>query len=400
MFSFFRQTFRQWARSGTRLGAQRGPVRQLRCEALEDRTLLSLTGTEFLVNTSRLKPQNQPAVASSSIGRSVVVWTEAKASRDYDIKAQRYDSSGRKVGREIVITNSREHEHSPTVAMDARGNFVVVWTIDFTPTDKDIWAARYRSDGTRIGSAFRVAWSHRSEHAPSVAMAANGDFVVSYSFQFTTSDADVYAKLYRANGSLARTITVADSARSEGQSSVAAASDGRFAIAHVRQDNVYLQRYTRTGTRVGGEVAVAATSRREQAPDVAMDNSGNAVVAFQTSTSTWNVQARRVSSSGTLGPLVTVATTSAQEAAPSVAIHPTTKKFVVAYQSDTGSTKSVKVTEVSASNRVVRTSVLGTRLTDPSVSVGTSSRFLVVASSIGRRGIDADGGVFGRMGVL
>jgi hypothetical protein len=231
-------------------------------------------------------------------------------------------------------------------------------------------------------------------------VAGNGDFVVSYSFQFTTADADVYAKLYRANGSLSRTVTVADTARSETQSSVAAASDGRFAVAYVRQDNVYLQRYTRTGTRVGSEISVAATSRREQAPDVAMDSSGNVVVAFQTSSSTWNVQARRVSSGGTLGPLVTVASTSAQEAAPSVAVHPTLKKFVVAYQSDTRSTRSVKATEVSASNRVVRTSVLGTGLTDPSVSVGTSSRFFVVASSVGRRGIDADGGIFGRMGVL
>src|SRR4051794_10506572 len=127
MFSFFRQTFCQWARSGTRAGAQAPPVRRLECEALEARNLLSLSSTQLLVNTTKLHPQNQPAVASSSIGRSVVVWTDNKSSIDKDIKAQVYDSTGHKVGREITITGTRNNEYNPTVAMDARGNFVVVW---------------------------------------------------------------------------------------------------------------------------------------------------------------------------------------------------------------------------------------------------------------------------------
>ena len=59
MFSFFRQTFCQWARSGTRTGAQAPPVRRPECEALEDRTLLSLSGTQALVNTTKPHPQNQ-----------------------------------------------------------------------------------------------------------------------------------------------------------------------------------------------------------------------------------------------------------------------------------------------------------------------------------------------------
>src|SRR5437868_15138134 len=92
MFSFIRQSFCQWARSGTRAGAQAPPVRRLECEALEARNLLSLSSTQFLVNTTKLHPQNQAAVASSPIGRSVVVWTDNKSSIDKDIKAQVYDS--------------------------------------------------------------------------------------------------------------------------------------------------------------------------------------------------------------------------------------------------------------------------------------------------------------------
>jgi len=43
MFSFFRQRFREWPRSGTRAGARRHPVRHLECDSPEDRLLLSLT---------------------------------------------------------------------------------------------------------------------------------------------------------------------------------------------------------------------------------------------------------------------------------------------------------------------------------------------------------------------
>src|SRR5262245_9609926 len=178
MFSFFRRTFRQLARSGTRTGAHRPSVRRLECEALEDRTLPSLSGTEILVNTTTLHRQDQPAVASSSSGRSVVVWTDHKTSNDGNIKAQGCDSARRQIGKEITITGTRNNEYNPVVAMDALGNFVVVWTIDFYGSDKDLWGARFRSDGTRLGQPISVAWSPHAEYDPSIAMAANGNFVV------------------------------------------------------------------------------------------------------------------------------------------------------------------------------------------------------------------------------
>jgi len=372
MFSFIRQTFCQWARSGTRAGAQAPPVRRLECEALEARNLLSLSSTQLLVNTTKLHPQNQPAVASSSIGRSVVVWTDNKSSIDKDIKAQVYDSTGHKVGREITITGTRNNEYNPTVAMDALGNFVVVWAIDFFGSDKDLWGARFRSDGTRIGSSFAVAWSPHSEYDPSIAMAGNGSFVVSYTQVFSGSDTDVYARMFRADNSLARTISLSSTTRPAGQTSVAMSPDGRFDVAYNDKDNVVLQRFNKYGTRLATQT-IANSSALERAPDVTMDHYGNAVVAWQVSAgSNWNIRARRVSSSGTLGSVLNIAATAALEAAPSVGLDPTSGKYVVAYQADTSSTRSVKVTEVSARNSIVRTSTFGTGVIDASVCVNAN----------------------------
>jgi len=400
MFSFLGQTFGLWARSGTRTGAQTPPVRRLECEALEDRTLLSLSGTEVLVNTTRLHVQNQPAVASSPNGRSVVVWTDHKAPNDSDVKAQLFDSTGHKIGKEITITGTRNNEYNPTVAMDATGNFVVVWTIDFFGSDKDLWGARFRSDGTRIGSPFAVAWSPHAEYDPSIALAANGDFVVTYTQVFSGSDTDVYARMFRSDNSLVRTITLSDSTRPEGQTNVAASPDGRFDVVYNDMDNIVLQRFNKDGTRLATEV-IANTSRPERVPDVAMDNYGNAVVAWQVGVgSNWNIQARRVRSTGMLGSTINIQATTALETAPSVSIDPNTSKYVVAYQATTGTTTTVKVSEVTASNVVARTSTFGTGLTDPSVSVRVNHSYLVIASSVGSRGIDPDGGVFEKLGQL
>lgn len=401
MRRFLQEVSRHWARSGTQqAGAQQEPVRRLQCESLEDRMLLSLTGGEFLVNSTLSRVQHSAVSASSSNGRSVVVWVEEKSSTDADIKAQIYDAAGRKVGKEIQVTNTKERESEPTVAMDSKGNFVVAWTYDFLPGDKDVRAARFSSTGARLGSEFRVAYSYKSEYAPSIAMASNGDYVISYTYQFNSTDTDIYARQFKATGTLVRTIQVAVSSRPEYDSQVAATPDGRFGVAYGMGNDIYLKRYTSVGG-VRGTDKVAATTRTEISPTVSVDTSGDFVVAWQEMVgSNANIMARRVSNYGQLGSVTSIATTSASETVPSVALDPTKDSYVVAYQVGSGSTSQVKVSEVSASNKVTSTATVGSNLNTPSVSISATHRYFVTAQSYRRRLTDPDGGVFGRFGTL
>src|SRR5262249_28970710 len=118
MFSFFRQ----WARNGTRKGAQAPAVRRLECESLEDRTLPSLTGAQLFARSLPLA--DHAVVASVPGGRSVVAWEVAVSSRDHDIKAQVFDSSGHKLGGVIAVASGRVNQYTPTVAVNAAGQFV------------------------------------------------------------------------------------------------------------------------------------------------------------------------------------------------------------------------------------------------------------------------------------
>src|SRR3954470_17812562 len=98
-------------------------------ESLEGRQMMSV-GPEFLapINTTTRNNQYNSDNASSNNGTSVVVWTDQFSSTDRDIRAQRFDRFGARLGPEIVVSFSSLDEDQPHVAMDSRGGFVVSWT--------------------------------------------------------------------------------------------------------------------------------------------------------------------------------------------------------------------------------------------------------------------------------
>jgi len=367
---------------------------------MEARMLLSVTGGEFLVNSTLTKPQYAPVVATSASGRSVVAWAVDKGTSAADIRAQIFDANGKKVGGEIAVTFTNERESQPAVSMDAKGNFIVVWTYDFLPGDKDVRAQRFDLNGKPVGSMFRVAYTPKTEFAPSVAMAANGSFVVSYSYQFSSSDTDILARRYDANANLVQSITVSNSSRSEYDSQAAITPDGRFGIAYGFNNDIYLKRYTATGA-FRGVTTVAGTSAIETAPSLDVDNNGTFAVGWQAQVGTNNnIHARRVFDNGTNGTLINIATTSSSETNPSISIDPTSGRYVVAYQVGTGTAAQTVVKEVSSTSQIQYTTTIGTNLNSPAIGITGLHKYLVVAQSSGKRSTDPDGGIFGRLGTI
>jgi lambda repressor-like predicted transcriptional regulator len=140
-------------------------------------------GSEFRVNSYTIGSQSLPSVASEPDGNFVVVW-ESFPNQDGSnsgIFAQRYDSGGVSVGVEFrVNTYTTDNQRAPSVASDAEGNFVVVWQSRYQ--DGSAWGVfgqRYDNAGGALGSEFRVhSYPTRSQRNPSVAMDASGNFVV------------------------------------------------------------------------------------------------------------------------------------------------------------------------------------------------------------------------------
>jgi hypothetical protein len=313
---------------------------------------------------------------------SVAVWVDAFSSTDHDIRAQLYNSDGTRKGSEIVVDNTTIDSGEPAVSMDSRGDFVVTWT-DFKPGgNSDVEARVYNSNTSPVTGIVAVANTANPEHAPDVAMDANGNFVVSYTYDFSPSDQDIYAHRYNFNAQLQQSIAVATTTQNESRSSVAMAPDGRFDIAYQYQfsssdDDIYLNRYSSGGSNLLGHLAVATSTDREQAPSVSMDNSAHAVVAYQRLVGgDWDIKARRVSD--IVGGELNIRNTLADEFNPSVALNRTDGSFVVAYDSWTSGTGNhVLVSEVSPSNVVSSPIDLGGFRSDPAISIDGNGVYML-----------------------
>src|SRR6187401_2604688 len=87
-------------------------------------------GSEFQINSVTAAAQSFGEVAVAGTGVFVVVWTDF--ARDGDgtgIIGQRFDSTGAKIGADFQVNSFTAYNQIfPRVAIDAVGDFVVVWT--------------------------------------------------------------------------------------------------------------------------------------------------------------------------------------------------------------------------------------------------------------------------------
>jgi hypothetical protein len=138
-------------------------------------------GAEFQVNTYTTDGQLTPSVTMDADGDFVVVWRSFGQDGDFSgVYGQRFSATGAPVGPEFrVNTLTAGDQLDASVAMDADGDFVVAWyNANFFP---GIYAQRYNASGVPQGGEFRLSpddGHHRD--FPSVAMEAGGDFVVAW----------------------------------------------------------------------------------------------------------------------------------------------------------------------------------------------------------------------------
>jgi Ca2+-binding RTX toxin-like protein len=206
-------------------------------------------GGETLVNTTVPGYQMSSAVSGLPGGGYVAVWVDVQGllSLQGNIRGQRFDSTGAKVGGEFTVNSLADNRQtSPTVTTLADGRFVVTWT-DGTPGTLDgsghsVRGQMFNSDGSRIGSEFQVNQSaYANQHSQSVTALAGGGFVAIWVDQqgFPGSD------LFEAGGSaLEAQIFDSDGNRVGGEfvlnpvrrttasgATVAAMADGTFVVS-------------------------------------------------------------------------------------------------------------------------------------------------------------------------
>ncbi len=256
-------------------------------------------GSAFQVNTFTTGNQEKPSVAMDYAGDFVVAWqSEAQDGSDYGVYAQRYNSSGAAQGSEFLVnTYTSGNQENPSVAMDSAGDFVVAWQ-SYGPvgTDAGIYAQQYNAAGTAQGSQFQVnTYTSSNQILPAVAMDSAGDFVVAWDSAGQDGPGyGVYAQRYNAAGSAQGSAFVVNSyttgnptTSTTAAPSVAMDAAGDFVVSweSLGQDGsdygVYALLYNSAGTAQGSEFLVNTyTAGNQITPAAAMDSAGDFVITW------------------------------------------------------------------------------------------------------------------------
>jgi hypothetical protein len=257
-------------------------------------------GDEIQINTETAKEQMAADVAIDAEGNFVVVWETKVPTEGSAIYAQRFDASGGAQGAEIEITASPEEAElsNSAVAMSADGDFVVVWqSVDTVEGDWDIRGQRFDAAGVSQGPGFVIDESSGEVANPDIAMDASGDFAVVWqSLDQDGEDWGVFARRFDSSGAAQGPEFLVNTTTSQEQStpSIAMDADGDFAIAwQSRPGNldIFAQRYASDGSAIGAETLVNTFIGGDQnAPDVAMNASGDAFIVWEGKTSGSNTE--------------------------------------------------------------------------------------------------------------
>lgn len=202
-------------------------------------------GVSFRVNDDCCSnPHHNPRVAVDADGDFVVVWYD-KRSGNYDVYMKRFDSDGNSLASDLMVNGeSSARQVYPDVSCDAYGNFVVAWT-DYRngvyPDNPDIYAQRFFADGAVNGGNFKVNNDpgEASQTEPAVAMDFFGNSIISWTDD-RNGNTDIYAQYYNYAGA-------------ETGSNYKVNSDettNRQSASHVTMDGINIY-YTWTDDRVG-----------------------------------------------------------------------------------------------------------------------------------------------------
>jgi hypothetical protein len=197
------------------------------------------------------------------------------------------------------------------------GNYVVVWSSTVNG-QTNIVGQMYKSSGVQIGGEFQVnTTASKSWNSPKVAMDASGDFVIVWSGQSTGSTSsdisDIYGRAYNANGQaltsqflISQFVFGVQPAGMQFEPSVAMSPDGTYVVAWASTPNytglsnqntfntaIFAREYNQGDVPIGNEFQVTPSSSLASTfPSVAIDAHDNFVIIWEgdlQSSTTWGV---------------------------------------------------------------------------------------------------------------
>lgn len=244
----------------------------------------SLSGNAFLVNATTTDTQSNPAIACGLTGQCAVAWQSFNQDGELNGIYMRTLASNNTLGTETAVnTVGTKDQNSAAIAMHPDGRFLVVWTdFNLDGDNAGIGGRRFDAAGAALETPRVINLTTAgAQSTPSVAVDANGNYLIAWRGATQDGDGDaVVLRAMLADGSLAATEVIANSFTAGNQNQVRAAldadGDALLSWTSAAQDGdgagVYQRRFvgpaqinlssalslTNSTVRPGGPVALSA----------------------------------------------------------------------------------------------------------------------------------------------
>ncbi|WP_349266997.1 VCBS domain-containing protein [Veronia pacifica] len=260
-----------------------------------------LTGELILKSSS--ESQHQLQITALSNNGYVTTWISEEKSSTYDIVSQHFDADNNKQGSEIIVSSdTSRNQWDPKVAVFSDGGYVVTWyawsVYDGSHLDYRVFAQRFDSSGNKLGGVDTVHTTHKGDnHYPDITVLKDDSYVIVWQSENDRSNPttyDIHGQRFYKDGTpygsefKANAVT-ADYGQNEKlqRPSVTGFNDGGFAIAWEFKDtspdtsNIHLQRFSPLGEKIGDELTVSTGEAGYTArPDLSSHPDGTVLVAW------------------------------------------------------------------------------------------------------------------------
>jgi hypothetical protein len=312
------------------------------------------------------------------------------------------------ISGETVVNNTvANSQQNPAIATDANDNYVIVWeSFNQDGSGFGIYAQRYDNTGTQVGSETLVnTTTANDQRFPAIAIDDTGNYTIVW--QSFNQDGDgwgTYGQQFDNTGASVNTEFLINTTTTGQQRfpDIAMDDSGNFVVVWESEFDVYLQYYNNLGTAQGSETLINATTASSQNyPAVAMDSDGDFVITWQSldqDGSDYGIYAQTYDNTGAVqtSEFLVNTTTTDNQLSPDVAIDDN-GNFTIVWTSNLqdGSQEGIYAQQFDdAANPInseflVNTTTTGTQ-DHPNINMTTTGDFIIVWNSY-----DQDGSRYG-----
>lgn len=256
-------------------------------------------GSEQPVNTTLSGHQESPTVAKDQAGNYIIAWvSDSQDDGLPGVFARRFNMNGLPLTPEFQVNSFWAPHAHPRVAAAPNGSFVITWINYWIEGDTGggVAARVFDAAGNPQGPEFQVnQYEPDFQGDPAVSTDSLGHFVIAWQSWREDGDFDIYARLFDDKGTPRGDEFRVNSHTDNSQTLPCVAMDdsGNFVIAWTSfgqdgdETGVYARRMDRDGRFLSAEFRINfSTQGRQERPDICMDTLGNFIVCWQSAL--WN----------------------------------------------------------------------------------------------------------------